>query len=217
MKNQLYRILPYILVSGFLLYWLTAIIWAMPTGYAQKALTAFVPRLKIMYGFKWKLFTPPYTYNHRLYYIVRNTGDQSGADSIEVLQNMSSQKQQNAPFNQQETNIDYLVQRNVTGVVNTVYETTKKPGIDLAPDGTAAYIADAIKTVATNKDFLVHLRSLNNYGKEVLRQKETGTSGKEMKIVITEYMIRPFKERNNARFRQKEILVFEMPFTPLAP
>ena len=217
MKNQLYRILPYIVVSGFLLYWLTAIIWAMPTGYAQKALTAFVPRLKIMYGFKWKLFTPPYTYNHRLYFIVRNTGEQSSTDSIEVLQNMSLQKQKNAPFNQQESNIDYLVQRNVTGIVNTVYKTREKPGSDLAQNNSAAYMAEAIKAVATNKDFHVHLRSLNNYGKEVLRQNETGTSGKEMKIVITEYMIRPFKERNNNGFRQKEILVFETPFTPVAP
>lgn len=187
----------------------------MPSNYAKEIIANHAPRFSTMFGISWNLFTPPFTYNNRLYYIVRNTGRPDRSDTIEVLENISLQKQTTAPFNQKENIIDHLVNNNVSRLTKTIWLNKKKPQESEPGTTDSAYIASAIAEVANSKNYLIFLTTLNNYCKVALKENKIDTAGKEVKTVIKEKMIRPFKEMYNTNFVQKETLVFETPFKPV--
>ncbi len=214
MKNPFYRILSYLCIGTFFLYWAGIFILAMPSNHAKKIIISRAPRFRNIFGTTWRLFTPPSTFNDRLYFIVRDITRPDKTDTIEVLENISLQKQHNAPFNQRENIIDHLVNNNVLNVKLTIWSNKKKPAEGLSETKDSLYISNAIAAFTYNKNYNAYLSTLKNYAIIVLKQRQIDTTDKELKIVITEKKTRPFNQMSNTNLLSKETLVFETPFKP---
>lgn len=217
MKKPVYKILSYLCITAFLLYWVVIFILAMPSSRAKQIISQHTPRFKNTFGFAWSLFTPPNTYDDRLYFIVRGITTPEKSDTIEVLENIALQKQEHAPFNQKENIIDHLLNRNVYLIKKSMwYYKTKRSG-NLAGTTDSLYMANAIAAVRGTQYYNASLNTLTNYCSAILLQKKIDTSGKEIKIMITEKQMRPFKQMTDSNFLEKETLVFEIPYRPLNP
>ena len=217
MKNSFVRIISYLAIFIFLLHWTLAFILAMPANYVKKAITNHAPRYQAMFP-QWKLFTPPFTYHDRLYFIIRDSkGNGNKSDTIEVLANIALQKQKKAPFNQRENIIDHLVNNNVAKLKKIVWPYEKTKDSVTLNKSDSATIARSISNVQNNINYKRYLATLVNYSKIVLQQKHIDTTGKEVKIVIKEKKIRPFNQISNISYLQNEILVFETTYMPVNP
>ncbi|MEO6721241.1 MAG: hypothetical protein ABIN67_12800 [Ferruginibacter sp.] len=215
MKGYFYRILSSIAILIFLLYWTGVIVSTLPSKYIRNIITDKVPRFKTVSGFGWRLFTPPHTYNHRLYFIVRDIKAPQKSDTVEVLENITRQKQQKVPFNQKERAMDYLVQINVTEMLRRVWGFKQMPGEDIPGTTDSSYIAKAVVDQVSSSVYRDCLATLHNYCKVVLNEQKMDIRGKEVKIIVTRKPIRPYKERNNKQFIQKETPVFETAYQQL--
>ena len=217
MKNSFVRILSYLAILIFLLHWAVAFILAMPANYVKQTVANHASRYQTMFS-SWSFFTPPLTYHNRLYFIFRDSKISGNKqDTIEVLANISLQKQIRVPFNQRENIIDHLVNNSVAGlkrVVRSYKITTDSLAINKSDSPT---IARSISNAEGNNNYKRYLATLTNYCKIVLQQKNIDIIGKEVKIVIKEKEIRPFKQIGDASYLQKEILVFETTYKPVNP
>lgn len=216
MKNPFYRILSYLCIGAFFLYWSAIFILAMPSNHAKKIIMNKAPRFRNIFGTTWRLFTPPHTFSDRLYFIVRNIEGPGEADTIEVLENIALQKQYNAPFNQTENVIDHLVNNNVLNIKVCIWSNKKKPAEGFPETKDPSYIPNAVAAVAYNKSYIASLATLKNYCVIVLKQKKIDTSGKEVKILIAEKKTRPFNQLADTNLVEKESLVFETPYIPFS-
>lgn len=216
MKKIFYSILSYLCIGAFFLYWSGIFILAMPSNRVKKIIINKAPRFRNTFGTTWRLFTPPSPFNDRLYFIVRDITSPDKTDTIEVLENISLQKQHNAPFNQRENIIDHLVNNNVLNVKLIIWSNKKKPAEGLAETKDSLYIPNAIAAFTYNKNYNAYLSTLKNYAIVVLKQKQIDTTNKELKIVITEKKIRPFNQMTGTNLLQKETLVFETFFKPFS-
>lgn len=214
MKNRFYLILSCGCVATFFLYWIIVFILAMPSNYPKKVITSRLPRFKNIFGSTWKLFTPPNNFNDRLYFITRDINSQGKADTIEVLENISLQKQQKAPFNQKENVIDHLVNNNVSNVKITVRSSKKNTIENQLATKDSLKASTIIDAFVNNPNAIAYLSTLKNYGMVVLKQNKVDTTGKEFKMVITEKKIRPFNQMADTNFVETEIIFFETPYQP---
>lgn len=214
MKNSFYSIISYLCLVTFFLYWVVIFILAMPPGYANKSVSEKAPLFKNMFGISWKLFTPPDIYNDRLYFVARNIEKPYESDTIEVLEKIALQKQQNAPFNNKENIIDHLVNNNVSNIKRTVWFNKKMPSQDAPGTTDSLYIAHAIAAVAATPNYTAFVTTLSNYCRVIFKENNIDIIGKEFKIIITEKKIPSFKHIGDTSFLQKEVLVFETPYKP---
>ena len=217
MKKKGTDILSYLAISFFMLYWISVFILAMPGGRAKEIIGYRAPLFKNNFGIAWSLFTPPGTSDDRLYFIVREISNHEKTDTLEILEDIAFQKQSHAPFNQQENILDHLVNNTVSWIKRTVWENKTKPSCSIPCSSDSLYIANAISAVSGNASFNAYLKTLFNYGRIVLPQKKITINGKELKILITEKQIKPFKQLDGDSFIPAENLVFETPYKSLVP
>ncbi|MDN3655024.1 hypothetical protein QWZ08_05275 [Ferruginibacter paludis] len=215
-KNRDVYILSCIAIVIFIFYWVAIFILAMPVTRASEIISHRSPFFTNTFGVSWTLFTPPSTFNDRLYFIVRNGTNHGLADTIEVLENIALQKQRRAPFNQKENVIDHLVNNNVWNLKKHVWLNKKKPSQILSSCADSLYIASAIAAIINKRAYTANLNTLTNYARMVLQQHKIDRNGKEIKILITEKQIRPFGQMDDNNFKPTEIVVFETPFNMLA-
>ncbi|MEO6731176.1 MAG: hypothetical protein ABIN01_08155 [Ferruginibacter sp.] len=214
MKYPFFRILSYTVILVFFLYWTSIFILSLPSINAKTTITRHFPRFRVLFQNSWKLFTPPFTFNDRLYFIVRDQHNPNRADTLEVLEDIALQKQRKAPFNQRENIIDHSVNNTVTKLTGIIWLHKKMPSGDIAGSSDTAYISRAIAEASGDKNYQIYLGTLNNYCKKVLKEKNMDT-GREVKMIITQKTIRPFNEMSNNAFLQKETVVFETPYNLL--
>ena len=215
MRNYFYTGLTYFCLVAFALYWIAVIITSIPFGFAKERVTILHPGMKLLFGSPNKLFTPPYTYNDRLYLITRDIKTPQITDTIEVLAKLAVRKQQRAPCNQKENIMDHLVNNTVAGLKRAVLQNKKMPDGAVPATTDSIYIAGALTKLANSKHFINYSTALNNYCRLILKENKTALAGKEVKIVIKEKMIPPFNQPGNSPFLQRETIVFETPYTPL--
>jgi hypothetical protein len=208
-KSRDVYILSYVAALIFISYWVAIFILAMPVSTPGKVIMRHAPFFSNKFGVSWQLFTPTPTFNDRLYFIIRSVANHGMTDTIEVLENIASQKQQRVPFNQMENVIDHLVNNNVWNLKKHVWFNKPKPLSNLHSAADSLYIADAITTIVAKGAYTANLNSLNNYGKSLFRQKKIDITDKEIKMVITEKQIQPFAQMNDSNFKPAETVVFE--------
>ncbi len=214
MKQPFFRLLSYLCIITFLIHWVAVFTMAVPSNTVSKIIVNRSPGFLTTFT-SWKFFTPPYTFNNRLYFIVRDINGKNKADTIEVLANISLQKYDKAPFNQEENIIDHLVNHDVGNIKRLVWQMKKKPTGTFPGNSDSLYIASAVAEVAYNNSYRASLATLNNYYKVVLKEKNIDTLGKEIKIVITEKKIRPFKNIADSDFPIQETISFETAYNPI--
>lgn len=204
--------MPGVAVVIFLLYWMAVFAVSFTGSKAKQIIGNVAPKFNSLFGYSWRLFTPPYTFNVRLYFIVQDVYPPYQTDTVEVLQQIALQKQTAAPFNQPETITDYLVNSNVNGLIKTVWSNKNMPSDIPAPLTDSGYVAQAIAKVEMDKTYQMYLATLKNYCQVVLKDRQISSVGKEIKIVIKEKAIRPFDAMQEKGFEEKERLVFETAF-----
>jgi len=215
MKIIIYKILSFLSIIVFAFYWSLAFLWSLPDFKFNHAIEKKIHVPKALFVSDWKLFTPPFTNDQRLYYIVRNVKTIFTADTIEVLENISKQKQLKAPFNQNELIIDYLVNKNVVHLSRTGWMINNKSGADSSAILTSGKITNPLALVGNNGLYKMHLTSLLNFGLVVLKDHHINIDGKEMKIVIKQKKMKSFEEMNNTNFIRTETTIFESTYMPL--
>ena len=214
--RPLYKnIITYLPLVCFFLYWIPASLWILTEGTPKSYLKTHIPRLRGLLGNSWRTFSPPYTFNYRLYYISRSGINTSVIDTVEVLQSLSEQKQLNAPFNHAEDITDHLLQNTVIGLVATIWK--KEDLFNQSTNVDKDVLAAAIANAAANKNYGIHLASLKNYGKQLVKKSNLFSKVDSMKIVIAKKMIRPFREMDNMNYQHAEVIIFDTPFEPLLP
>ncbi len=216
MTKSFGKLFPYLCITGFLLHWTIVFILSLPSPFQMKSTLLYAPRMKTMFS-SWRLFTPPYTFDTRLYMVLRDTNGNGKTDTIEVLERLALQKQARAPFNQRENILDHMVNQHVGGLLRTVWGNKKMPGEYTPGSPTAPYLPEAIAKIENNSGYQVNMATIYNYCRLVLKEYSINEAGKELKIVITKKMIRPFNELDNAQYHPKELPVFETAFKSLIP
>ena len=125
------------------------------------------------------------------------------------MEQLSIQKRLRAPFNQKENLLEIIVNNNTAVIVNTVW--TKRQitafGFSFLPDSLA--IAGAIEKVAFNKNYIAGVATIQNYCMAVLKTQKMDLRNTEVKMVIAQKLIRPFREMNNLGYLPTETIVFE--------
>ncbi len=213
-KGLIYHWLGYVALIVFALYWVSIFILAMPNNPAKSNIITHAPRFKNMFGYSWKLFTPPAIYNPRLYIVVCNPATPGHADSTEILLPIVKKKQTHAPFNNKENIIDYLVNTCVTSFIYIIWHDKSIPINNNASDSLTRNAV--IGSVANQGIFKVYLSTLNNYCSQVIKEKKIYQRGAKARFVITEKLIRPFNEIGK-EYTEKELLVYETDFSPIVP
>ena len=184
----------------------------MPFNHKIKQVAEKIPRFTAIFGFEWKLFTPPHNCNNRLYFMVREVARPERVDTIEVLESLALQKQKAAPFNQKENILDKIVNNIIYKLLRSVYEYRKMPTTSSSGTTDSAYITASIAAVDSTKNYKIYLATLYNYARASFKEHGINLTGKECKIVIRQKMMCPFKDRNDMNFLEKEVLVFETPY-----
>jgi hypothetical protein len=169
---------------------------------------------RTIYITKWNLFTPPATNHYRLYFIATDIAHPRHSDTIEMIEKISLDKQQHAPFNQRDVMIDHLVFKNIFQLIkasyhNDQYLVNKKTNLT-----DTSFIQSVVITVKNDNRLKLNLDNLTRYGLQSLMEKKIDTTNKEIKLQIKEKLIRPFSEMNNTQFESKEKLLFEITCYP---
>jgi len=215
MNRKVTQILYYLAIVEFFLYWLFFLQLSFPSNNISYYIKSKSTRFRQIYITKWNLFTPPATNNYRLYFIVTNLGNLGQSDTIEVLEKISLDKQQRAPFNQREIMIDYLVFKNTIQIMTAIYLNNQYLVRKNITD--TSYIQSARIQIKNDKLLKLSLENLTRYGVQSLVKKKIDTANTAIRLLIKEKMIRPFSERNNSQFESKEKLFFEITCYPFNP
>jgi hypothetical protein len=212
MKKKLHRFLVFVIVVCFSIYWMIVFIMVLPSTRVKSCIQNHTTLFRSVFVNEWTLFTPPFTHDKRLYYIIRDIPRTRAIDTIEVLEKISINKQKNTPFNQKELILDYLVNKNVVRLNNALWTGRQNPIHANSGILTSEEIATAIEFAKNEKSYQLSSTSLFNYGKNILKEVGIDTAGKEMRIVVKIKIMRPFKERCNQNYKREEIIFYETPF-----
>lgn len=215
MKTKIYKILSIFSIVVFLSYWFVAFLFTFTDFKWKKSVEKKNSLPKTLFVSDWKLFTPPSIYDQRLYYIFRQVKKISISDTLELLGNISIQKQLKAPFNQKELIIDYLVNKNVFWLLKSGWETNRTLRSDSLSTLPSDEIQQSMLMDNEQKNSNKYLSSLFNFGLKVLKEHRVNLDGKEIKIVIKQKIIKPFEDMHNKNLERTETTVFESPFTRL--
>ncbi len=208
MKYDIFKKASQFAVVFFLCFWLTIFIFSI-SGSNIKQLNPY-DIAKISKEFSaWKFFTPPFTFNLRLYYITSDTTNASKTDTLEVLERIALRKQQHAPFNQKENIVDHLVNNSVNGLLRSVWIGRKMQGDNIPSIPDSLFLTTVIASAEKDKNYLRYLSTIKNYGITVLKENDIDSKNKRIKIVISQMPNIPFNEIHNKKYIQKETVIFE--------
>ncbi len=209
MKISTDRALAFFCITVFMLYWIILFFFALPDSIV-KPFDKYKTFGMRGFAMSWKLFSPPQIYNDRMYIVLKKKGAVAGNDTLEVLEKVFKAKQKNAPFNVRENIADHLISNTIWKLKNIVYPDRKVDDINYKKYD-SAYVAQAIAKVENFPLYKIHLSTIQNFCSMVLTQTNVDTTGREMKIIITERPIQPFTP---TLILPKEAIVFETSFKP---
>jgi hypothetical protein len=213
MKKVLYKLLPFIILLVFFFYWVTNICVTLSTNTSQKNIGYSFPLLIKLSGASWRLFAPPFTYNDRMYLILRDKKTFQITDSFEILGDIASEKRIHAPFNQHENIIDHLVNHAVGNAKMTFMQYREQLKKNSPGKTDSFYNAMAASETINAINGAQQIRTLSNYCKWLIAKKNIDTVGKEWKIALSEEKMAPFAERNNDGSIPIAKPYFETPYT----
>jgi hypothetical protein len=213
MKKGLYKLLPFLFLLVFLFYWVVNIGVTLSVNTSQKNIGYSFPLLVKLSGASWRLFAPPFTYNDRMYLILRDKKRREITDSIELLENIAYEKRAHVPFNQHENIIDHLVNHAI-GSVKVILLQYRDQLKKTNPQETDSFYK-AISTSETIGDIngAQQIKTLANFCQQWIGQKNIDTAGKEWKIALVEKKMLPFSQRNEVGFVQADKPYFETPYS----
>lgn len=214
MKSKIYTLLTFFITIIFFGYWAIVFLFALPVNKPSGGLSKKVPGLVILYQ-NWSLFSPPADFDFRLYFILRDMDTKSKADTIEVLENISLQKQKKAPFNQREIITDHLLIWNIKKInVALLYKVEELKSA--FPDSSENYYrTNAVRILLSNQSCSENITNLENYSRILYKNNKTSIYNKEQKIILASKSIQPFNQPSGKTFVPAEKIIFETLYAPV--
>ncbi|PSL47550.1 hypothetical protein CLV51_102407 [Chitinophaga niastensis] len=198
---------PVIFVT-FIAYFAMTFVFTMPDNFIYLKLYPQSQTFQFWLFQRWGFFAPPPDFDERLYYEFRNKQTKQ-VKVVEVLENITTQKQKKAPFNWHEEILDYVISGNVSGISdmsselheNLTYQHKLKNKTGLDSTGELS-----IKKYIQGSAAFV---TLSNYGSLVAKENEIDTANNDVRLIMTRIMLPRFSERNNINTTpRKEEAVF---------
>lgn len=148
----------------------------------------YVP-FQVFFYQKWGFFKNTEPVNRKLYYEIKNGGNDSLVAKVEVLEPIRRTATGKAPFNQQQLMLDVLLERCIREVINTDPSLLKNnPG--------------------SQSKKIAPLKTLENYASIVAAANNIDTTGCQYKLIIAHEYFNDFNNRNMPPSK-KEKMVFE--------
>jgi hypothetical protein len=213
MKKVLYQLLPFIILLVFFFYWVGTICVTLSADSSKKNIGYSFPLLVKLSGASWRLFAPPFTYNDRMYLILRDKRTHEITDSFELLENIAYEKRVHAPFNQHENIIDHLLNHAVGSLKIILVQYNDQLRKTNPNETDSFYKARASSETINDMNGAQQVGTLTNYCQQWIGEKKIDTTGKEWKITLVEKKMPPFTERNNNGFSVIDKSYFETPYT----
>jgi len=158
---------------------------------------------------KWSFFAPPPESDNRIYFVIRDKSSKNAIAAFEILKKLEDLKHKKAPFNQEETVIDYLISSSAINLTDAQREEILFSKY-LYPDSSDSFHREVFsKSVSTGAICKEQMQTLKNYAKIVCNKNKINPTKVEFKVLLTNVDIPEFKDRNKTVKKRKELLLFE--------
>lgn len=168
-----------------------------------------------MFSQNWDFFTPPPTYDHRLYYTFFPDTHTVYGKTFEILEPLNKAKRDNSPFNSDEDVVDYLLSTSVISLDHVLAQ-EKNVLMQLYPDSTDVFHKKtAYKNIQASLRAYAGYQTLLNYSRIVCStQKVSFKDSCRVKIASTVVPLPKFNDRFSI-VRKQELLVIETPIVKI--
>lgn len=199
------KILVFLILITFILYWSVTLIFTMPENFLSISLHKEGAVFNNLFSQKWSFFAPPPNFNDRIYYSFVSKKD-SSVKTYEIIEKVNQRKQDKAPFNWNEDLLDYVLSNSSIGVNEQIYEIQqylKFESDEQFPDSTIEKIT--INSIQNSYQF----QTLVNYAKYVAKNNHLNADDYLLRLRITKKNLPKFFERNLVTKKQVEELIFQ--------
>ena len=170
-KSNIHTIKAYLAISVFILFWIMTFAFVFPTKIFRKKTPKIAWCYDQVFGQKWNFFTQPHLYNDRIVFVLKNSITMKVTDSIDVLNELWKQKQNNAPFNTKEDIFDHLMFRQTARLREAIEDAQvflKENNKDSSNEHLLKKISSLIEADKLNTNTIYNIEA---FGKIILKSK----------------------------------------------
>jgi hypothetical protein len=175
-------------------YWSSTIFFTIPENYLQIKGIRYERLFSSLFYQKWSFFAPPPKHNERLYYeFVSNKKDTL---TIEVLEKINNERKKTYLKNDELSIIDYVLSNtisNITDIIRDNYNNYKFKSCDEKSEDNC--FASFMNSFGDEMHMLGELKTLNNYGNQILEKHNYLGKYDKFKIISTNIPINKFSKR----------------------
>ncbi len=209
------KIFKTIILLLFSLYWVITIFFNLPDNYVKANFLQYEPIFSLLFYQRWSFFAPPPTSDDRLYYFFKHKTDSlKPIHTFEVIEDLGNIRRNKAPFNENETVIDYVLSNSLTSLnemIRNEYELYKKAN---CVDGDLSCSKKFYDSSWTNFSKVNQVTTLFNYGKIIAKAQNIDLNNYEVKFALGQSFIPKFQDRNIKKSRS-QTTTFETPYINL--
>lgn len=196
MQKWILRGTAALVVSVFVCYWASTLLYVMPNNYVRIQHDDYLGKFETLFFQRWGFFAPPPKTNTRLYYTFVNAGDTTQSYTFEAIQPITEQKRLKSPFNTKEEVLDYILGGSAHNIRDMLVEQGKVSRL-VYPDSTDTFHLentwDLVNQLGSN---LPSYQTLVNYAAIIARKQGLDPATYTAQIAIAEEDIKPFSKRN---------------------
>jgi hypothetical protein len=210
MKISLPKILSVVSLTVFISYWILIPLLTLPRVPFQKTLAKNFELPAKAFVFNWRFFARPGTYNQRMYLLSRQENS-SHVDTIELIEPIVLEKQQQVPFNQQANIPDHFIHYYAAKIHRSAARQKSTLEKDHPSQPDSFYKKQLTGLVSHDKNARPALIVLDRYCRVVLEMKYPNNYPIEYKYIITAQLTPPFDEKTN-QGESKENFIYDSGF-----
>lgn len=180
-----------------IVYWIVTFFFVLPSNYLNVQAYRESKFFDLFLFQRWGFFAPPPTFNDRLYYTYYDKNkNKKQIRSYEILENIYSQKQKQAPFNKKDEIMDYVISNTVNSLLDFSREANNLIEYDslLIPEHNNSN-SKRTKFIINEIEARHGFKTLANYGRILAKENGIKDSGDLFQIKITRISIPQFEDR----------------------
>ncbi|MDC0380312.1 hypothetical protein OAM52_01405 [Flavobacteriaceae bacterium] len=209
------KVISYIIVGIFILYWTLTIIFVSPKNYITISLYEQEQLFNTFFFQKWGFFAPPPKHNDRLYFKFESKQDSTKFFLYEVIEPLQKRKSKKAPFNSSEDILDYILSSTILSITDGLIAVNESIDYKKSMNDSLNSNIDLSKKINEGKKYIQTLPSfqtLKNYGLLIAKKNNVkNISDYNMTIEIIQVEMPKFADRNKLfdRKNHQSKIVFE--------
>jgi hypothetical protein len=209
------KILSVVILLVFITFWATNIFFNLPDNPIKIKFGKEEAAFQSVLFQRWSFFAPPPKSNERLYYFFRSKSDTTQQKVFEVLEPITTRKQQTAPFNMLEEKEDYIISGSISEVNEFLFQYTNDLKFRYKDKPEQALVLMAMQEAWRLRAKLNGITTLIKYGTLIAAQHNIGNDY-EMKFLIAQVPIPKFVDRNKENVKTApRVKTFETPFVAI--